>query len=321
MDVMFYEVFEEEQEALVRFLPKDVKAGFTEHTIQASRAKALPAPLIAIRTQSVIPSGWRTQLAGVFTRSSGFDHLREVMRQVPRGLSCGYLPSYCARAVAEQAAMMLLALLRQLKKQTRQFERFHRSGIVGGECLERRLLVIGVGQIGREMVELGQGLGMQVRGVDLVESVSSVPYVSLGEGIRWAQAIVVCLPLTELTHGMLNYQALKEVEHGAILVNVSRGEITPLRDLERLLQEGILGGVGLDVYEEESSLSEALRRGRGKKKAETQLILSLKDRDNVILTPHNAFNTREALEKKARQSVEALVGFLKDNRFPEPYRC
>ena len=318
MDMMFYEVFQEEEKVLKRYLPKEIQAGFTAKTIQAEDSKTPPSPLISIRTQSLIPSAWIEKLSGILTRSVGFDHLMDLQKRGSGKLAFGYLPSYCERSVAEHAILVALSLARGLKKQIRHFETFDRDHLTGSECFGRNVLVVGVGRIGSEMVRLAQGLGMQVKGVDLVKKVKTLTYVPLEEGIRFAEMILCALPLTKLTKGMLNEASLKHAKPGTFFVNISRGEISPVADLKRLLDEGILGGIGLDIYEDEKQLAEYLRTKKGALTESGKTILSLKDRDNVILTPHNAFNTEEALERKAKQSIESTATFLKEKSFPYP---
>src|SRR5512135_1641012 len=127
--IFFFETFQEEEQALRRYLPKFIRPTFTRKTIQASQLKQPPAKILAIRTQSHIPSPWLPQLSGILTRSSGYDHLWPVREQVP----CGYLPNYCARAVAEQAFLLALALLRRLPLQIKKFGAFNRDGLTGEE--------------------------------------------------------------------------------------------------------------------------------------------------------------------------------------------
>ena len=213
---------------------------------------------------------------------------------------------------------MTLALARKLKKQLRHFTSFDRDGLTGVECLGRTLLIVGVGRIGAEIARLAAGIGMQVKGVDLVKRVDPLEYVTLEEGVRCADTIVCALPLTPLTQGLLNYELLRQARPGALFVNVSRGEISPLKDLKRLLEEQILGGIGLDVHEEEPQLAEALRSGKGGLTRGGHELLSLQGDDRVLFTPHNAFNTQEALERKAKQSAAAVVTFLKQGSFPDP---
>ena len=316
MDAMCYEVFAEEKEMLKRYLPRNLTIGFSEKTIQSDGRRYPPSRLISIRTQSVIPSGWGKELSGILTRSSGFDHLLAFRKQFGPHISYGYLSSYCERAVAEHALLMILALARKFKKQLRQLGSFDRNGLTGIECSGRNMLVVGVGNIGGEIVRLAKGFGMNVKGVDLVKRVPSLDYVTLKQGILSADAIVCALPLTRLTEGLLNYKLLRKAKKGALFVNISRGEISPMQDLKRLLKEGVLGGVGLDVYEEEGTLADALRARRGVSDRKGKEILSLEGDDRILFTPHNAFNTREALERKAKQSCEAIAAFLKKGSFP-----
>jgi len=303
-DVHFYEAFEEEVEALRRHLPAEIRAEFTGKTIQEAGDTVPPTQLISIRTQSVIPKGWGRKLSGVVSRTTGYDHLSKL--RIP----CGYLPSYCSRAVAEQAMLFWMALLRKLPQQTHHFARFNRDGLTGLECSGRKLLVVGVGNIGSEIVKIGLGLGMNVRGVDILQKHPLVTYVAIDEGLPWADVIVCAMDLTAENAGYFRYETLKRARRGVIFVNVARGEHAPIADLLRLLDENHLGGVALDVYERESELAVALRTGNG--------TFSLLGRPNVILTPHNAFNTAEAVERKAEQTIQQIEHFLKDGKFLWP---
>lgn len=321
MDVMFYEVFEEEEKALKWFLPKDVKAGFTRETIQADH-EGIPAipptRFISIRTQSAIPVVWARTLSGILTRSTGFDHVKSFLREADRKIPSGYLPAYCARSVAEHVFMMIFALTKKMKQQMNQFDSFNRDGITVRELTGQNLLVVGVGNIGKEIVKLGRAIGMSVRGVDLLKTLPDFEFVSLESGIRQADVIVCATLLTNQTNRMLGYDQLRHAKKGAILINIARGEISPIHDLKRLLDEEILGGIGLDVFEEESALADHLRHGTGALPETGETILELKDDPRIIFTPHNAFNTQEALERKAKQSAESIVQFLKTKSFPFP---
>lgn len=314
-DVFFFEAFAEETQSLKRLLSPDVRAGFTHHTVQECSFSTPPSPLISIRTQSVIPPGWAGLLQGILTRSTGYDHVNRFRVETGSCLPAGYLPRYCSRAVAEQALLLWMALLRKLKLQMRKLERFERDGLTGGECLGRTLLVVGVGNIGSEICRLGRALGMEVLGVDIIRKHQDVRYVDIDEGIAQADVIVCAMNLTSENRGYFRYELLKRARRGAVFVNIARGELSPHRDLLRLLDEGYLGGAALDVYENESRLAVGLRSGVPADDEDVRTCLELRKRENVILTPHNAFNTAEALERKAGQSVEQVERFLKDNTF------
>ncbi len=314
-DIFFYEAFLEEEEALRRLLPPGTDAGYTPHTIQESPSILPPARLISIRTQSIIPGAWESELEGILTRSTGFDHVRRYYETAGRVVPAGYLPLYCSRSVAEQAMLMGMALLRKLPVQVHNFRSFHRDGLTGRECLGRTLLVVGVGNIGSEVCRIGKALGMKVLAHDIVRKHDDITYVDIEEGMAQADMIICAMNLTGDNRGYFDYELLHKARPGIVFVNVARGELSPVRGLLRLMDEGRLGGVGLDVYENESGLAVALRNGNSIDDREMRACLELSTRKNVILTPHNAFNTEEALERKAGQSAEQVANFLANKRF------
>lgn len=301
MDVYFYEAFEEEVAELRQHLPAQLSVGFTGKTIQETGDREPPAPLISIRTQSIIPAAWAGKVSGIISRTTGYDHL--VGQKIP----CGYLPHYCSRAVAEQALLLVMALLRKLPAQVAQFPKFQRDGLTGQECTGKRLLVVGVGSIGAEIVKIGQALGMESKGVDLVQRHDSVSYISIDDGLAWADIIVCAMNLTDANIDYFCYETLKRAKPGVIFVNIARGELSPTNDLMRLLDEGHLSALALDVYENESGLAVALRSGKSN--------FPLAGLPNVILTPHNAFNTTEAVARKAEQTVQQIAHFQKHGAF------
>jgi D-lactate dehydrogenase len=304
MEVHFYEAFEEEVAVLRQYLPARIHAHFTSHTIQEAGDTEPPAELISIRTQSIIPPSWAGKVSGIVSRTTGYDHL--VGQKIP----CGHLPHYCSHSVAEQAILLAMALLRKLPAQVAQFPRFHRDGLTGHECAMRKLLVVGVGNIGTEVVKIGQALGMQVQGVDLLEKHATITYVTLEDGLAWADIIVCAMNLTKENVNYFSYETLKRARKGVVLVNIARGEFTPTEDMVMLLDEGHLGGLALDVYENESALGVALRSG----KADFPLL----GRPSVILTPHNAFNTAEAVDRKAKQTIQQIEYFIAHKWFLWP---
>ncbi|MBP7829725.1 MAG: hydroxyacid dehydrogenase [Kiritimatiellae bacterium] len=315
-DVVFYEAFAEEAAALRALLPRGVRAVLTGRTIQERGDAEPPAALVSIRTQSILPPAWAPRLSGVLTRSTGYDHLRRYRERAGRPLPCGYLPRYCARAVAEHAAMLWLALLRRLPLQLRQFAAFDRDGLTGGECLGRTLTVVGVGNIGREIARVGRGLGLRVRGVDLARRHPEIDYVPPARGLAEADVIVCAMNLTARNAGYFNRAAWRRVRPGALFVNIARGELAPTADLAWALDTGRLAGAGLDVFEDESEVAVAFRTGRAGRAA--RALRRLARRPNVLLTPHNAFNTAEAVRRKAEQAAAEVARFLRTGAFRWP---
>ncbi len=329
-DVAFYEVFAEEKELLQQFLPESSRYFFTDKSIQDCDQELPVASVISIRTQSKIPTGWITQLTGIFSRSTGYDHLVNYFHAVERRISAGHLPRYAARAVAEHVFMVLLMLLRKIDRQREAVSRFHRDGLTGSELKGKTLAIIGVGNIGSEIAKMGFSLEMNLIGVDLIERDEirqqyHLSYTDLFEAVSTADIIVCALPLTDLTYKMLDYEALKSVTAGTILVNAARGEITPPADLLRLLDENLLGGIAVDVYDEESVLGSYLRGEIDMDdidsldvKRSINSTLKLMKYPNVIATPHNAFNTKESTRRKAKQTAENIEHFLETGEFLTP---
>ena len=318
MDIFFFEAFTEEAEQIKRFMPSDLDAGFTGDTIQEYDSEDMPAPIISIRTQSIIPLNWSDKLSALLSRSSGFDHILKYLNYCSADIQCGYLPTYCRRGVAEQAMMLWLALLRKLPQQISSFSSFNRDGLTGRECMGKTLLVVGVGNIGYEIVSLGRALGMQTLSVDIVQKYSDVDYVGIQDGIGVADVIVSAMNLTPENTGYFNYELLKNAKPNAVFVNIARGELSPASDLVRLLEEKLLAGVALDVYSNENLLAVSLRSGKQCDDKEVRDVHKLAALPQAILTPHNAFNTSEGVERKAQQSVEQIIHFIKNGTFIWP---
>lgn len=325
-DVVFYEAFEEEEAELRNHLPGDKKYYFTWKTIQEAGHSNPPAPIISVRTQSIIPLEWREDIAAMITRSTGFDHIIDYMNLAEIDFPAAYLPDYAGRAVAEQAMLLWTALIRKLPEQQEAVKVFNRDGLTGKELVNKTIAIAGVGRIGSQIADIAKALKMKVLGVDIVpDKKLGIKYVSMAEGVAQADIFVCALPLTDITRGLLNYDLLKNLPKGAIFVNIARGEISPPEDILHLMREGIIGGIGLDVYDSEKELVGVLRDGKDKgdiddleKLNSVAATLELINHPHVITTPHNAFNTVESVERKALQTAENLVSFIEKGEFLSP---
>jgi D-lactate dehydrogenase len=233
-------------------------------------------------------------------------------------VALGNLPLYCHRAVAEQAMLLWMALLRRLPRQMRQFHDFHRDGLTGAECQGRTLVVVGVGYIGYEIYRIGEALGMRVLGVDRIQEHSGVNYVDIDAALPQADVIACAMDLNETNRGYFDMPRWRRVKPGAVFVNISRGELSPSTALLEALDSGLLSGVGLDVYDHEADLAVALRTKATPTSAEALAALELATRDDCICTPHNAFNSLEAVGRKSEHSVQQILAFLQNGQFLWP---
>ncbi|RLD10747.1 MAG: hydroxyacid dehydrogenase [Chlamydiae bacterium] len=325
--IFFYEAFEEEAEALKRYLPKNISADFSWKTIQETVHENPPAKIISIRTQSTIPVDWADKFDAIITRSTGYDHITDYIKLTGSKISAGYLPLYCNRSVAEQALLLLLALSRKLSTQISQFSSFHRNGLTGMEIAKKNIAIVGVGNIGYEMVKIARGLDMNVLAVDIVKKYDDVNYFSPEEAIRQADIIVCAMNLTSDNTAYFNYETLKKAKKGVLFINIARGEFSPAADLLKLIEENHLGGVALDVYDSEKPLAIALRKNKiddimnvedPLRRKKVKAILALFKKNNVIFTPHNAFNTKESVERKSEQTIEQLINYKSTGEFIWP---
>ena len=314
-DVYFYEAFEEEKKELENFIPQSIRASYTWKTIQENDDKIAPAKVISVRTQSIIPHKWSQDLNAILSRSTGYDHLVRYKKETQSNIKTGYLPLYCNRSVAEQALLLWMALLRRLPEQIESFKTFHRDGLTGKETEGKTLLVVGVGNIGSEIVKIGQGLGMKVYGVDLVEKYPFVDYTTFDEGFKKADIIVCSMNLTFENENYFNYEKLKKAKDNALFINIARGELSYSSELLKLMKENKLGGIGMDVFKDESKLAVSLRSGEKVDSKEVEAVKKLQKYPNVIFTPHNSFNTQEAVIRKSEQSAEQLVHLFENGNF------
>lgn len=312
-DAWFYEAFEEEEHAIRAFLPDGLCVGFCPETLAESGHSAPPAKLISTRTQSIVPGDWHSELGAVLSRSTGYDHLLALRRAGFTG-DLGHLPLYCHRAVAEHALLMILALSRKLPLQQHSFHRFHRDGLTGGEIKGRRVAVFGVGNIGLELSQMLHGLGMDVVGVDPAGK-PGPPRTTRDEALATADVVVCAMDLNEGNADYFDLDTLRRVRPGTLFVNVSRGELSRSTVLLQLLEEGHLGGVALDVYDSEKTLALPLRRGEAPTHPEAVAALAMSRRTDAICTPHNAFNSAEAVHRKAEQAVEQAVAWASTGSF------
>lgn len=320
-DAFFYEAFAEEAERLRHHAESaGLRVGHTPLTIQETGHATPPASVVSVRTQSTLPPAWAPRLRGLLSRSTGYDHLFAYRDAVGTAVPpLGYLPLYCVRAVAEQAMLLWTALLRRLPQQIAQFGRFQRDHLSGRENPGKILALFGVGHIGHEIWKIATGLGLVVRGVDPVRRHADVAYASPEAALADADILVCAMNLTARNRGYFTREILAQARRKPILVNIARGEFTPAAVLEAALDEGLLAGVALDVYNEESTLAPALRTGEmAALTPDNRALLRLRERQDVLCTPHNAFNTLEAVERKSEQSIRTLLHFRQTGQFLWP---
>ncbi len=225
------------------------------------------------------------------------------------------VPAYSPYAVAEHAIALLLTLNRKIH---RAFNRVHElnfslNGLVGFDLHGKTAGVVGTGKIGRIVAQILRGFGMKVLAYDPFPAEEwakqqGVNYVDALALAGDSDVISLHIPLTPETKHIIRRETLEPMKPGAILINVSRGALVDTAALIQALKSGRLGGVALDVYEEEEGIFFEDLSDQVLQDDELARLLTF---PNVLITSHQAFLTREALADIARTTVanlKALAG-------------
>ncbi len=220
------------------------------------------------------------------------------------------VPAYSPYAVAEHAMGMILMLNRKLHKayiRTRDFN-FSLNGLVGFDLYGKTAGIIGTGKIGRAFIDICRGFGMKVIANDPFPAENSgIEYVSREELFSQSDIVSLHCPLTESTRYIIDEKALSLMKPDTIIVNTSRGKLIDSEALLSALNEKRIGGAALDVYEEETGL---FFEDNSDRIVTDEVLSLLVSRPNVLITSHQAFLTREALQSIAETTLESLSDYF-----------
>lgn len=257
----------------------------------------------------------------VVTRSTGFDHI-DMAEATRRGVVVASAPFYGKNTVTEQAFGLLLSLSRKIYKSHDRVLRegnFASEGLRGFDLKGKTIGIVGTGNIGAHAVRIAHGFEMNIIAYDVKKNediMKDVPftYVSFEELLAISDIITLHAPYNDHTHHMINLGNYEKIKRGAYLINTARGGLVETEALVMALEKGILAGAGLDVLEGEEFLTDrtALLMAPDADKQALRIALFnqyLVDHPNVVITPHNAFNTKEAIERILDTTVENILAF------------
>jgi D-lactate dehydrogenase len=246
----------------------------------------------------------------VALRCAGFNGV-DLSAAKELGLSVTRVPAYSPYAVAEHAVALLLALNRKIPRASNRVRdlNFSLNGLIGFDLQGKTAGIFGTGKIGRVAAQILRGFGMKVLAFDVAPShewakENGVIYTDARTLARESEVISLHTPLTPETHHIIRRETLELMKPGTILINVSRGALIDTKALIEALKCRRLGGVGLDVYEEEEGVFFEDLSGQILQDDDLARLLTF---PNVLITAHQAFLTHEALAEIARVTV-ANVG-------------
>ena len=242
-------------------------------------------------------------IKGILMRCAGYNN---VDLEAAKGkLKILRVPSYSPEAVAEFAMAQILTVNRQTHRAYVRIRDFNMNinGLMGENLYQKTIGIVGTGRIGQAMIRICRGFGMKILAYDLYPNESlDVEYVKLDQLFRESDIISLHCPLTDDSRYMINEDSLKIMKDGVYIMNTSRGELIRTEDLlEALRVPGKIGGVGLDVYEEEEEL---FYEDRSNEIMTDDMLARLVTFPNVLVTSHQGYFTKEAMREIAHVTME-----------------
>lgn len=256
-------------------------------------------------------------------RCAGFNNV-DLQAAVRYGIPVVRVPAYSPHAVAEHAVALMLALNRKIHRaywRTRDGN-FSLHGLMGFDMHGRTAGIIGTGKIARELIRILKGFGMEVVANDLYPderyaAEAGITYVTLDELYERADIISLHCPLTDRTRYMIDEAAIGRMKPGVILINTGRGQLIHTEALIDGLKEKKVGAAGLDVYEEESGY---FYEDTSDRIMDDDVLARLLSFNNVIVTSHQGFFTREAVDNIARTTLQNIADFAQRRRLTNEVR-
>jgi D-lactate dehydrogenase len=328
--IAFFETTKSEEKFLRRLLGKTHQLTFHAGLLhEAPREDYADAEALSVFIYSRISAGTidsMPQLKLITTRSTGFNHI-EIDAARVRAIPVCNVPYYGENTVAEHTFALILSLSRNIHKAYVRTLRndFSLAGLQGFDLKGKTLGVIGAGSIGLHVIKMARGFGLNVIAFDVKQNhflaeTLEYTYVSLEQLLGTSNIVTMHCPSTPATRHMINMGNVHTIKKGAIFINTARGDLIETEALHYALRTGIFGGAGLDVFEGEELVKEEnqmLSRNVPIEKLQALLQKNILLRmENVILTPHMAFDSVEAVERILQTTAENIRAFdrgLRDN--------
>jgi D-lactate dehydrogenase len=283
-----------------------------ETALSAKGAQAVCVFVNDVLNREVVEGLAGSGVGLVALRCAGFNNVDLTVAK-ELGLIVTRVPSYSPHAVAEHAIALILALNRKIHRAFNRVRElnFSLNGLVGFDLYGKTAGIVGTGKTGRIVGEILRGFQMRVLASDPYPNQgwaakNGITYVEMSTLMKESDLISLHAPLTPQTDRIINAETLAQMKSGVILVNVSRGRLVHTKALIKALKSGQVGGVALDVYEEEEGV---FFEDLSLEILHDDELARLLTFPNVLVTAHQAFFTHEALSEIARVTVENVRRF------------
>ncbi|MGV8169664.1 MAG: NAD(P)-dependent oxidoreductase [Candidatus Nanoarchaeia archaeon] len=260
----------------------------------------------------------------IATMSTGYDHI-DLEECEKRGIQICNVPAYGENTVAEHTFGLILNLSRNIYKAylVTSHGKFSYEGLMGFDLKGKTLGVLGTGKIGQNVIKIARGFNMSVIAYDPfpnndLQALLGFRYVSFEELLTTSDIITIHVPLNSGTYHLFNRDSLQKMKTGALLINTARGPIVDTNALLEALNNGKLGGAGLDVLEGEVLMKEhkalihsssTLARDQMATLLQDYALMSM---NNVIITPHLAFYSKEAIVRILNSTLDNIFDYLEN---------
>lgn len=329
MKIAFFEVPKEEK---IFFLEafKDTDVSFFEEKLDENSAiKAKDTEIVSIFINSVVSKDiidLLPNLKFITTRSTGFEHI-DLEHCVTKGIKVSNVPAYGSHTVAEFTFSLILNLSRNVINANNHLRdsmdfNFY-SSLQGFDLQGKTLGVVGTGKIGKNVMRIAKGFGMNVLAYDLYPDLAfakenNFEYKNMEEVLSNSDILTLHTPYTKESHHLINKENISKMKKGIFVINTARGALIDTEALIWGIHEGIIAGAGLDVLEGERDLkikNEIIGSGNFEKIDYKGIVENhiLIDMPEIIVTPHIAFYSKEAEGEIIKTTVENVKGFIENN--------
>jgi len=311
MKIAFFSVLKEYQEFFNNSFPNDEVFCFEEKLTKEKLDQIKDFEVLSVFVDSIVDKNIIDNLSNlkfINTRSTGFDHV-DYKYAEGKGIAFSNVPVYGSSTVAEFTFALILNLSRKINEAGKQLKEggiFEALKNTQGFDLDGKVVgVIGTGKIGKNVIRIARAFNMKVLAYDLYPDLAfakenDFEYKDLNEVFSFSDIITLHAPSTKENYHLINKESISKMKKGVYVINTARGELINTEDLILGVKEGIVGGVGLDVLEGERDFK------KGDK-------IAFFEMPNVIVTPHIAFYSKEAVDRIAKTSIDNIKGFMSGN--------
>lgn len=279
------------------------------------------ADIVSVFVSSRVPKEAIEALPSVkliAARSTGLDHIDTVFAK-EKGIAVTNVAGYGEHTVAEFTFAMLFALTRKVPaahEAMRSGRAFNLPEFVGSDLFGKTISIFGTGRIGKRVIEIARAFGMNVVAYDVYRdevhaATHEYRYVELNEAMQLADIISLHAPYLPETHHLVNAERISLMKDDVLLINTARGELVDTIALRAALDSGKIAAAALDVLEDEKKLRSAQTADlSAEDRAIIEADLALLAHPRVIVTPHIAFCSDQAIETITRSAVDSITSVV-----------